>query len=134
MDTQKQLDPRKVIAWGLSAGGYYAIRVAHTHMSRLAGCCGQGAGTHHQFGKEWLDHADDHEYPFVLTPALAMKFGYKNVDELKARAQKDLSLVENGIVNMKSTRLLLVNGINDGLMPIEDSQLLFEYGSPKEGR
>ena len=124
----------KVIAWGLSAGGYYAIRAAHTHASRLAGSVGQGAGTHHYLGREWLDHCDDHEYPFVLTTALVKKYGYKNFEELKEKAQKDFSLVETGIVKMPSTRLLLVNGMLDGCMPIEDSMLLMEYGSPKEAR
>ena len=50
------------------------------------------------------------------------------------QAQKTWSLVETGIVNQKSCRLLLVNGTHDGLMPIEDSMLMFEYGSPKEAR
>lgn len=49
-------------------------------------------------------------------------------------AQKEWSLVETGIVNMNSCRLLLVNGTHDGLMPIEDSMLLFEHGRAKEGR
>ncbi len=134
MAEQRVFNMRKVMTWGLSAGGYYAIRIAHTHKDRLAGSCGQGAGTHHFFSKEWLDHADDHEYPFTLTPALAMKFGYKDADELKEKAQKQFSLVESGIVDQPSCRLLLVNGIEDGLMPIEDSMLMFEHGSAKEAR
>lgn len=50
------------------------------------------------------------------------------------KSQATWSLVETGIVNKPSTRLLLINGTIDGLMPIEDSMLLFEYGSPKEAR
>lgn len=134
MDTQHHFNMRKAVAWGLSAGGYYAIRLAHTHKERLVGCVGHGAGTHHYLGREWLDKVDGHEYPFTLTPALVMKYGYKDVEELKERAQKDFSLVDNGIVNQPSTRLLLVNGTLDGCMPIEDSMLLFEYGTPKEAR
>jgi len=49
-------------------------------------------------------------------------------------AQDTWSLVKTGVVNMKSCRLLLINGTIDGLMPIEDSMLLSEYGSPKEMR
>ena len=48
--------------------------------------------------------------------------------------QKDFSLVELGIVDQPSCRLLLVNGTHDGLMPVEDSLLLLERGSPKEAR
>jgi hypothetical protein len=48
------LDEKKVVAWGLSAGGYYAIRLAHTHRGRLRGSVAHGAGVHHYIGAEWL--------------------------------------------------------------------------------
>ncbi|KAF2455991.1 Alpha/Beta hydrolase protein [Lineolata rhizophorae] len=134
INTEPDFKAHKVIAWGLSAGGYYAIRVAHTHADKLAGAVGHGAGTHHYIGREWLEEVNHHEYPFDLTKAYCMKYGYDNFEELKDKCQKTFSLVENGIVHMKSTRLLLINGVLDGCMPIEDSMLLFEYGSPKEAR
>lgn len=124
----------KVIAWGLSAGGHNAIRVAHTHASRLAGSVGQGAGTHHFFSRAWLEKAKDHEYPWTLLPAMREKLGYETEEAMLDNAQKDFSLVETGIVEKPSCRLLLINGTHDGLMPIEDSMLMMEYGSPKEAR
>ncbi len=54
----------RVIVWGLSSGGYYAVRIAHTHSNQLAGCVAQGAGCHYFFDREWLEKADGHEYPF----------------------------------------------------------------------
>ncbi|EXJ79384.1 hypothetical protein A1O3_08886 [Capronia epimyces CBS 606.96] len=134
MDQQHYLNMQKCIAWGLSAGGYYAIRVAHTHHSRLAGSIGQGAGSHLFLSREWLEHVDDHEYPFVLSEAYVAKYGYQDWEELLEKAQKDFSLVESGLLNRPCCRLLLVNGTWDGLMPIEDSVLLMNYGRPKEGR
>lgn len=134
MEQQGTFDMRRVIAWGLSAGGYNAVRAAHTHAARLAGAVGQGAGTHHFFSRAWLERAANHEYPWTALPALAEKYGYAGAEELLERAQRDFSLVEAGIVERPSCRLLLVNGTHDGLMPVEDSMLLFEYGSPKEGR
>ena len=77
---------------------------------------------------------DDHEYPFSVTRALVKKYGFKDVEELKAQAQDKFSLVSTKIVEAKSTRLLLVNGTKDGLMPVEDSLLLAEFGTPKEFR
>ena len=82
---------------------------------------------------------------------MAMKHGFDSVEEYKAKAQKKFSLLETGIIHKPSTRLLLVNvssryfsqgglsltrrqGTLDGLMPIEDSMMLFEYGTPKEAR
>lgn len=134
MECQGSFDMSAIIAWGLSAGGHNAIRAAHTHASRFAGAVGQGAGTHHFFSRAWLEKAANHEYPWTALPALTEKFGYPTVEELLDNAQKDFSLVENGVVEMDSCRLLLVNGTHDGLMPIEDSFLMFEYGKPKEGR
>lgn len=85
-----------------------------------------------------------------------MKFGFESEEEFKEKAKEKFSLVETGIVDQESSRLLLINvcfvirlhplpgsldylltfaqGVNDGLMPIEDSMLLFNYGSPKEAR
>jgi hypothetical protein len=57
-------DMRKVVAWGLSTGGYYGARVAHTHATQLRGCIAQGAGCHDFFDAEWLSRIEDHEYPF----------------------------------------------------------------------
>ncbi|GAB7350468.1 hypothetical protein MBLNU459_g1066t2 [Dothideomycetes sp. NU459] len=146
MAEQGTFDMKRVLAWGLSAGGYNAIRAAHTHAHRLAGSIGQGAGTHHFFSREWLEKAQVHEYPWNALPALTAKFGYKDHDDFMDNAQKTWSLVDTGIVHMKSCRLLLINGTLDGLIPvpglltvrvnrpIEDSILLSEFGSPKESR
>ncbi|KAF1359325.1 alpha/beta-hydrolase [Lizonia empirigonia] len=136
-----RLDATKVIAWGLSAGGYYAVRLAHTHRTSLLGCVGHGAGTHHYIGREWLEHVHKHEYPFGLAEAYVQKYGYADFEQLKERCQDDFSLLSakaEGVavvrLGLPSCRLLLVNGTLDGCMPVEDSMLLAEFGSPKEMR
>lgn len=65
MATRPELDMSLVAAWGLSAGGFYAIRAACTHRARLAGSIAHGPGSHHFLGKEWLSRVNDHEYPFT---------------------------------------------------------------------
>ena len=131
---QPQLDETRVVAWGLSAGGYYAIRVAHTHCERLVGAIGQGAGVHHFLSRDWLEKVDGHEYPFKLSAAYVEKYGYKDWEEMLEKAQADFSLVEDGTLKIKCCRLLLVNGTMDGLMPVEDTYLCLEHGRPKEAR
>ena len=42
-------DPDRIIARGISTGGYYAFRVAHTHAHRLFAVVAQGGGCHHMF-------------------------------------------------------------------------------------
>ena len=63
-------DMKSVVAWGLSCGGYYAVRIAHTHQKHLKGSVAQGAGVHHFFSEAWLRKADDHEYPFEYDSCL----------------------------------------------------------------
>ncbi|KAE8149071.1 Alpha/Beta hydrolase protein [Aspergillus avenaceus] len=128
------LDINQVVLWGLSAGGFYAIRAAHTHGSLLRGAIAHGAGSHYFLDQEWLSRVDDHEYPFRITPGWAKKYGYDNIQQFTQEARKKFSLVETGIVDRPSCRLLLLNGVNDGITPIEDSLILFNHGSPKEGR
>jgi hypothetical protein len=136
-----RLDKRRVIAWGLSAGGYYAVRLAHTHGEKLLGSVGQGAGTHYSMGREWLEQVAKHEYPFGLEEAYTQKYGYDDFEEVKERCQDEFSLIDGkgeGVAvvgqGMASCRMLLVNGVLDGVMPVEDSMLLSEYGRPKEMR
>lgn len=138
---QSYLDHGKVITWGLSAGGYYAIRLAHTHKDALIGSVGHGAGTHHYIGREWLSQIAKHEYPFGLERAYVTKYGYNSFEEMKEKCQDEFSLVSGkgaGVAVVSegkpSCRMLLINGVLDGCMPIEDSMLLAEYGSPKEMR
>ncbi|KAK7185938.1 UPF0255 protein [Paraphaeosphaeria sporulosa] len=49
---EEGLDEKKVIGWGLSAGGYYAIRVAQTHANLLKSASGHGAGMHYYIVRE----------------------------------------------------------------------------------
>lgn len=60
---KKAFDMKRVMVWGLSAGGYYAVRIAHTHGHRLAGVVAQGAGVHYFYDEKWLEKVDGHEYP-----------------------------------------------------------------------
>lgn len=110
MKADGRFDMTHILCWGLSSGGYYAVRAAHTHRQHLKGVVAHGAGTHHFFDRAWLSRADGHEYPFQLTPALAAKYGFEDdVEAYLDGAQKKFSLLETGILEMPSTRLLLVN-------------------------
>ncbi|KAF7593731.1 hypothetical protein BBP40_010906 [Aspergillus hancockii] len=134
MTAHPMLDTNQVVLWGLSAGGFYAIRAAHTHAARLCGAIAHGAGCHYFLDREWLARVDDHEYPFEITPGWTKKYGFENVQALMRDAREKFSLIETGIVDRPSCRLLLLNGVDDGVTPIEDSLILFNHGTPKEGR
>jgi predicted dienelactone hydrolase len=61
---QERIDAKKVAVWGFSTGGYYAIRLAHTHHDRIAGAASIGGGCHHMFDEKWLNEVNHLEYPF----------------------------------------------------------------------
>lgn len=64
VDTQERIDSKKLGVWAFSTGGFYAIRLAHTHPDRLAGVAALGGGTHHMFDPAWLNEVNHLEYPF----------------------------------------------------------------------
>jgi dienelactone hydrolase len=133
---QEGIDAKKVAIWAFSTGGYYAIRVAHTHADKLAGVVALGGGCHHMFDKEWLDNVNHLEYPFDLANTLAHKWGYgDDVEAFKREAGKKFSLLNDGTLDRQEcARLLLVNGTEDEIFPIDDYYLALQHGAPKEAR
>lgn len=69
-------DNDNIAAWGLSTGGYYGLRIAHTHADRLKGVIAQGAGCHKVFEREWIEASNNAEYPMRsgLTLVVLMLF------------------------------------------------------------
>ena len=64
MDGQDMLDKEKRVVHSLSTGGFYGMRIAHTHRERLVGAVSQGGWCHRIFEREWLDAVDHLEYAF----------------------------------------------------------------------
>ncbi|KAH8896172.1 yellowish-green 1-like protein [Thozetella sp. PMI_491] len=137
IDTNKiqyRFDTNKIVARGMSTGGYNAMRIAHTHADRLLAVVAQGGGSHHMFDPEWIKAQNHMEYPYALADALAFKFGYESIDEYTADAKQRFSLLETGIFDKKSAKLMLINGMEDSIFPIEDSFLPLRHGRVKEAR
>ncbi|KAF1981337.1 alpha/beta-hydrolase [Aulographum hederae CBS 113979] len=134
IEEQPEVDSSNIVFWGVSTGGYYGLRVAYTHATRIKGAVAQGAWSHCAVNKTWLDIADVGEYPTILSKTLAWKFRYNSTEQLYRDAQNRFSLVDGGIVNMTSGPLLIVNGMEDTIFPIEDSMVMLEYGTPKTAR
>ena len=130
-------DPGKVVARGISTGGYYAFRAAHTHADRLLAAVAQGGGAHHMFDAKWIQAQNQMEYPFALADALAFKFGFRDQQASTAttrystQAQK-FSLLGSGVLDRPSCRLLAINGMEDSILPIEDSFLVATRGRRKD--
>jgi pimeloyl-ACP methyl ester carboxylesterase len=64
LEQQEWVDRKRIVVWGVSTGGYYALRIAHTHKDRIAAVVCQGAGCHYMFDPEWLEMSSHLDYPF----------------------------------------------------------------------
>lgn len=78
------------------------------------------------FDADWIAAQNRMEYPFALSDALAHKFGYRDPDPAVALARytaeaHKFSLVDSGVLDTPSCRLLVINGMEDSIFPIEDS-------------
>ena len=133
---QEALDTARVAIWAFSTGGFYAIRAAHTHAERLAGVVALGGGCHHMFDPAWLSAVNHLEYPFDLADTLAYKFGYGNdVAAFTQSGRQKFSLLNDGTLDRATcARLLLVNGTEDEIFPIDDYYVCLMHGAPKEAR
>ncbi len=64
---------------------------------------------------------------FRIGPALAFKYGYADVETMHHDAQKRFSLVENKIVDMPHTRLVMIGVCQDHLRPFHPSFVSYYF-------
>ena len=133
IDSRADLDSGRVAVLGASTGGYWAAKLAHTHRTRIRAAVDHGGPAHIAFQSDWIARAQIGEYPFELAETLAAAFGGSSYDDWLARAPR-LSLLEQGVLDRPSAPLLLINGTQDTVFPIQDMHLLMEHGDPKTAR
>ena len=134
INEQKEVDSKKILVWGFSTGGYYSLRLAHTHAQQLLGCISLGGGCHHMFDGDWLREVNKLEYPFDLANTLTYKFGYGSDLEAFIKEAPKFSLLNDGTLAKPCTKVLLVNGNDDEIFPIDDMFVALENGMPKLAR
>ena len=122
-----------VCLYGGSFGGYWSAMLAHIFVDRVACVVSHGGCVHHAFQKEWIDKAQEGEYPFEYSETHAHAFGLSTAADWEAHAPS-LSLLDRGILEQPCAPLLLVDGIHDSVFPIEDTYLLLQHGDPKAVR
>jgi len=129
-----RFDLSKVVARGISTGGYYAMRIAHSHADRLFAAVAQGGGCHHMFDAEWIHAQNQMEYPFALAEALAYKFGYRDDNSVRTYAADatKFSLLTSGLLDKPSCKLLVIDGMEDSIFPIEDNYIAAATGKNKD--
>ena len=129
---RKDVDGKRLAAIGASWGGYWGAILGFTEKERLRGTVVWGGPVHSYFQREWQSTAlGTREYLFDLFPARAGVYGVSTLDDFFAYGPR-MSLQARGFIGQPSAPMLLINGVKDTQVPIEDLYLLLRTGSPKE--
>jgi pimeloyl-ACP methyl ester carboxylesterase len=131
--SQPVLDAARVGILGASTGGYWAAKLAHTHRERIRAAVNHGGCAHYAFKADWIERAQQGDYPLELSETLAAAFGRSTFEEWVEYAPR-LSLLDQGVLGQPCAPLLCVNGLHDTVFPIQDNYLLLEHGMPKSAR
>jgi len=123
--TRQEIDSRRIAFYGGSWSGYWAVKMAVVERARLKAVVAQGLPVHHYFTPEWQKVAvNTPEYLMDLFPARASVYGVETMDEFLAYGPR-MSLKNQGVLEREAAPILLVNGVGDTQVPIDDLYLAF---------
>jgi len=128
--TRPEIDKNRVAMHGVSWGAYWATKMAIVERARLKGASAQSPPTDTFFQKEFLMNSliGNREYLFDQVPALMAIFdNVKTVDEM-AEVLPNMSLVKQGLLGKPMAPMLILAGVKDTQVPIDDIYLLLNKG------
>jgi len=128
--TRPEIDKNRVAMHGVSWGAYWATKMAIVEHARLRGASAQSPPTDRFFQKDFLMNSliGNREYLFDQVPALMAIFdNVHTVDEM-AEVLPKMSLVKQGLLGKPMSPMLILAGVNDTQVPIDDIYLLLNKG------
>jgi hypothetical protein len=131
--TRPEIDKNRVAMHGVSWGAYWATKMAIVEHARLRGASAQSPPIDKFFQKVFLmnDLIGNREYLFDQVPALMAIFdNVHTVDEM-AEVLPQMSLVKQGLLGKPMSPMLILAGVNDTQVPIDDIYLLDKGDVPK---
>jgi esterase FrsA len=133
--SRPEIDKNRIAMNGVSWGAYWATKLAIVERSRLRGCVAQSPPIDNFFQKNFLMNSllGNREYLFDQVPALmSILEGVNTLDEMADFLPK-LSLVQEGLLGKPMAPMLVIAGVLDTQVPIDDEYLLLSKGDvPKE--
>jgi esterase FrsA len=132
--SRPEIDKNRIALHGVSWGAYWATKMAIVERARLRGCSAQSPPIDLFFQKDFLmNHLlGNREYLFDQVPALMnILEGVHTLDEMGDYLPK-MSLVHQGLLGKPMAPMLILAGVLDTQVPIEDEWLLLSKGdTPK---
>jgi esterase FrsA len=133
--TRPEIDKNRVAMHGVSWGAYWATKMAIVERARLRGASAQSPPVDKFFQKDFLMNSllGNREYLFDQVPALMnILEGVHTLEEM-GEYQPKLSLVHQGLLGKPMAPMLIIAGVNDTQVPIDDEYLLLSKGDvPKD--
>jgi esterase FrsA len=133
--SRPEIDKNRISMHGVSWGAYWATKMAIVERGRLRGCSAQSPPVDKFFQKDFLMNSllGNREYLFDQVPALMnILEGVHSLDEMGEYLPK-ISLVHQGLLGKPMAPMLIIAGVLDTQVPIDDEYLLLSKGDvPKE--
>jgi esterase FrsA len=133
--SRPEIDKHRIAMHGVSWGAYWATKMAIVERSRLRGCSAQSPPIDKFFQRDFLMNSllGNREYLFDQVPALMnILEGVNSLDEMAVSMPK-MSLVQEGLLGRPMAPMLVIAGVLDTQVPIDDEYLLLSKGSvPKD--
>src|SRR5579863_6255512 len=133
--SRPEIDKNRLAMHGVSWGAYWATKMAIVERGRLRGASAQSPPVDKFFQKEFLMNSllGNREYLFDQVPALMnILEGVHTLEEMGDYLPK-MSLVSQGLLGKPMAPMLILAGVNDTQVPIDDEYLLLSKGDvPKE--
>jgi esterase FrsA len=133
--SRPEIDKNRIAMHGVSWGAYWATKMAIVERARLRGCSAQSPPVDKFFQKDFLMNSllGNREYLFDQVPALmSILDGVHTLNEMGDFLPK-LSLVHEGLLGKPMAPMLILAGVLDTQVPIDDEYLLLSKGDvPKD--
>jgi Alpha/beta hydrolase of unknown function (DUF1100). len=128
--TRPEIDKDRVAMHGVSWGAYWATKMAIVEKARLKGASAQSPPTDKFFQKDFLQNSllGNREYLFDQVPALMAIFDNVTTMEQMAEELPKISLVQQGLLGKPMAPMLILAGVKDTQVPIDDIYLLMNSG------
>ena len=133
--SRPEIDRTRIAFHGVSWGAYWATKMAIVERARLRGASAQSPPVDRFFQKDFLMNSllGNREYLFDQVPALMnILEGVHTLDEMGEFLPK-MSLVHEGLLGKPMAPMLILAGVLDTQVPVEDEYLLLSKGDvPKD--
>ena len=133
--TRPEIDKTRVALHGVSWGAYWAAKMAIVERARLRGASAQSPPVDKFFQKDFLMNSllGNREYLFDQVPALmSIMEGVHSLDEM-AEFMPNMSLVQQQLLGKPMAPMLILAGVKDTQVPMDDIYLLLSNGDvPKD--